>query len=202
MRNLRTRYLPVVLLIACATPLAASHAASVTYKIDRTIGTGSVVGTIETDGTTGVLTAGNITGWALNLVSGADSYLLTKANSGVDVSGLDLSATASDLLFNYSGLDYGHLLFQQTFYSGSHYYCDQATGTDVCSQGATVSPQAYYDPSFQNVAMSGEVVIATAVSAVPLPSALPMLGSSLLGLAGVAIARKRSLRRKAQATTA
>jgi hypothetical protein len=43
------------------------------------------------------------------------------------------------LFFNFSGIHYGMLLFQQRLFSGDHYYCD-ATQPLECLPGETVVP--------------------------------------------------------------
>ena len=94
--------------------------------------------------------------------------------------GGDVTATATDLRFNFSGSGGDYLLFQQGLFSGVHYYCD-ATTTAACYQGASVAPQSYLDPSFQNVALSGSQVIGT-VAPIPEPASLALFGAGLLGL--------------------
>ncbi len=155
-------------------------AAPITYGVNRGVGGGSVTGTIETDGTTGVLGAGNITGWNLTLNGVGASYGLTEQDSVLLLVGGDVSATPAALLFDFSGGDDGYLLFQQSLYSGTHYYCD-ATRSDVCYQGESVVPQSISDPSAQNVARAGTQVIGTAAAAVPEPASLALLGVALLG---------------------
>lgn len=156
-------------------------AAPITYNIDQTIGVGSVVGTIETDGATGVLSGSDITGWNLMLNGDGASFALSTANSVVQVVGSDLTATPTALSFNFSGSDDGYLLFQDGLFSGMHYTCD-ATEADTCFQGASVVPEAFDSPSAQNVAESGTQVIATAATPVPEPTSIAVLGFGLLGL--------------------
>jgi hypothetical protein len=83
------------------------------------------------------------------------SFNLTNSNSGVFVSGSDVTATVTDLFFNYSGTDNGHLLFQVSFGNGFNYYCDSASLTALCFQGASVVPQEFTDPSAQFVSLIG-----------------------------------------------
>jgi hypothetical protein len=167
-----------------------AEAAPITYHIDQAIGGGNVMGTIETDGTTGVLATGNFVAWSLTLNGIGASYTITNADSVVLVTGSDVTATATQLLFNFSGGDSGYLLFQQGLFSGNHYYCDSAQ-LGACFQGATVTPQSIFDSSAQHVPMSGNQVIATAGdAAVPEPATLTVLGLSLIGL-GVIGRRKR-----------
>jgi hypothetical protein len=167
-------------------------ASPITYNVAEIIGVGSVTGTIETDGTTGTLDAGNIIGWNLELNGNAASLNLTDLNSSVYVTGTDLTATATNLLFNFSGGDNGYALFQIVEFSGQNYFCDATSGV-VCYQGASVAPEAFNSPSFQNVALTGNQIIG---SATPLPAALPLFATGLGGLGLLGWRRKR----KAQAT--
>jgi hypothetical protein len=104
-------------------------AATITYDVNRTIGAGSVTGFVETDGTIGVLSASNILDWNLVLNEGTNPTFdilgpLSGSNSVVGVVGADLSATATQLLFNFSGTDSGYALFQHpSLFAGSDFWC-------------------------------------------------------------------------------
>jgi len=166
-----------------------AEAAPITYHINQTIGGGSVTGTIQTDGVPGVLSTGDFLAWTLTLNGVGASFTITDANSLVLVTGADVTATATDLRFNFSGVDDGFLLFQQGLFSGNHCYCD-ATQTATCFQGATVTPGSIFDPSAQHVPVSGDQIIATTGRVVPEPASLTVLGLGLIGL-GVIGRRKR-----------
>ena len=174
----------------CATLLGAgaSRAADITYAVDQTIGLGSVIGSITTDGKTGILGTGDIVGWNLQLNgNGASSHLMT-SDSHVAVAGTDLTATPTNLDFNFSDSDNGYLLFQAVLFSGQDYYCNAASSS-TCFQGKSVVPQAFSDPSAQNVPAAGNQVIGTVV---PEPAAWATM---LLGLAAIGGAlRARKLR--------
>ena len=49
-----------LLVLGCSL---SAFAAPITYNVNHTIGTGSIVGSIETDGTLGVLSTTNILDW-------------------------------------------------------------------------------------------------------------------------------------------
>lgn len=96
-------------LLACAGLLFCSlgaHAGTV-YHVERTVGAGSVTGTIETDGTIGALTPANIISWSFVTDDGSDPEPITISSAGVG--GLEgdawpyLSATESELLFDFDG---------------------------------------------------------------------------------------------------
>ncbi|HSZ49944.1 MAG TPA: PEPxxWA-CTERM sorting domain-containing protein [Caulobacteraceae bacterium] len=157
----------------------ASYAADITYAVDQTIGGGSVVGTITTDGASGTLNGSDIVGWNLELNGVGASYNLKTTNSNAYVVGSDLTATPKDLDFNFSGGDNGYLLFQVIEFSGFNYYCD-ATSAVVCFQGKSVVPQEFDSPSAQNVPASGNQVIGTAVPE-PVTWATMLLGLCAVG---------------------
>jgi hypothetical protein len=168
----------------------SSPASATIYNINQSVDGGSVVGTIQTDGHTGVLTATDIIGWNLQLNGIGASSTITQADAGavVQVVGSDLTALGTHLLFNYSGLDDGYFLLQDNLFSGTHYYCDQAgpgfPGSGPCFAGASVVPGAYNDGTAVFAPMEGNQIIAT--SAVPLPAALPLFagGVGALGVFG------------------
>ena len=114
-----------------------------TYIINQTIGNGSVVGQIVTDGKVGVLSSSDIVGWNLNLNGVGASAVLTStgATSTVVFSGSDLTGTNTGLYFNFSGTDGGYLGIQasQELYSGNKYMCENTTWSG-CKPGASVVP--------------------------------------------------------------
>jgi len=79
------------------------------YSVNRTIGVGSVVGTIETDGTTGILDVPNLLDWNLTLNAGAGSFSLlgplSGSNSFAQISGTSFTASLTSLLFDFSSSD-------------------------------------------------------------------------------------------------
>jgi len=184
------RYLSFALFVTVLGAVVC-NASPITYNVDRTVGSGTVTGFIQTDGTLGVLNPGNILNWSLALVVGVDSYNLygpsSGNNSSVYGSGVDTTATPTLLLFNFSGTDNGYFLFQYGvgIHNGYHYYCD-ATFSGICLQGETDAP-AYFGAG-QTTTPSGNVVIGTA-SAVPEPGTMLLMGSGLIGAIG-AVRRK------------
>jgi hypothetical protein len=149
---------------------AAVRAAPITYTVNQTIGQDSVTGTITSDGRIGALGASDITAWDLTLKGGSDTYSLTNGNSGLQLVGSELVATASDLTYNYSsgvngsGLGEHRFAFQATGFefSGEHYWCNTVTSSNyVCAPGASVVPAAYFNASAQFQSRTGTQVLAT-----------------------------------------
>jgi hypothetical protein len=176
------------------------------FSIDRTIGSGTVIGTITTDGTLGVLDAANITTWDLALNAGFSSFTLlgplSGANSELFVTGSGLSATATELVFDFSGD--GAALFQFPFLgSNENWYClegpsyactpfhDNGIGTesvqvDGYGNGNNTFGVAHYDAS--------EVIGAAGVA-----PELPTWALIVAGFAGVGLVARARGRRAAAA---
>lgn len=167
---------------AIAAMIAGSPALAdpITYSVNEPIGSGDVVGQIETDGTLGVLSKADILSWNLQLNgAGASTTLLSNGTSDVLLQGIDLTATPTQLLFNFSGTDGGYFAFQATpgLFSGNKYVCF-SNHNNVCAPGASVVPQGHLDPSAIYVAMSGAQVIGVAQGS----SANAALEASILAL--------------------
>jgi hypothetical protein len=151
-----------------AVPAFLPAQSNITYNFKQTIGQGSVVGTVVTDGNTGVLAQSDLLSWNLQLNGPGATYNLTSAGSQslTQVAGSDLTATKQGLYFNFSGTDNGYLLVQASspgIYSGYHYVCENTT-TWPCEKGASVAPLDVFtnNSSFQDVSESGVQELALA----------------------------------------
>jgi hypothetical protein len=170
---------------AIATMIAANPAlaAPITYSVNEPIGSGDAVGTIQTDGTLGTLAKGNIVSWNLQVNgAGASTTLVSDGTSTVLLEGIDLTATPTELLFNFSGTDGGYFAFQANnpgVFSGNKYVCFNST-SNVCKPGASAVPASVFDATAQFQAMSGNQVIGVAQGGASTP--LSALEASILAL--------------------
>jgi hypothetical protein len=166
-------------------------AADITYNVNRTVGAGSVTGDIITDGTLGVLGQANIVNETLLINDGTSTFTIQGSNSQDALLGADLSATATQLSFNFSGSDTGVLLFQSpTIGSNQDFVCFQ-TGPDCGGTGAGDLLLVANGSAGQFAAEAGTQVIGTAgTSSVPEPATLALLGAGI-GLLGFRKATKK-----------
>ena len=177
---------------------SAAALADVTYLVDLTVTgggkTGTVVGSITTDGALGTLATSDIVAWNLTLNGDGASYTIsnTDPTAFIQIVGSDVAATAADLSFDFGGST-GNLLFQDGMFLGTHYLCAEIGG-GACLLGELVVPIYYMDTSsvYSDPIPTGSVVIGTAV---PEPSAwaLMLAGFAGLGLVGYRQSRKLSL---------
>ena len=182
------------LAIALATlSLNGAYASDITYSVDQILGSGSVTGTITTNGTIGILTAADILSFNLILNDGTKSADLTSGSVYVNKDacctagtpgGVDLTASPTVLMFNYSGTDAGDFIIGNS--SGELCYtsisnCWGPTGVGVYDVGG--------DGRSVYIAQSGDQIIATAIPE-PAGWALMLLGAALLG--GVLRAARRN----------
>ena len=185
----KSLWIAVVLFVVAAAP-AVLRADEITYTVNQPVGPGSVTGFITTDGTIGTLSSIDILDWNLTLNDGhGDVTNLIPSNSVVGNSGTDLTASSSDLMFNFSGGDLGAFYFNSSAVPFLGQLCYNATTNCALTPGidlwdvAGVSPCAYYGC---NVGETGNQVIASGGTPVstPEPGSLSSLG---MGLAGVAL---------------
>jgi len=158
-----------------------SSAASLTYHMDLAVGPGTITGFITTNGDIGVLSTGDIIDWDLTLFDGAASLTIQPGTTAV--SGSSLTATSTGLFFDFSGVSGAFFGFP------THPYLCFEDATGACSlHPSTISMNVPGGIGAIWADFSGNVEIA---SAVPIPAALPLFASGLVGLGLLGWRRKR-----------
>jgi PEP-CTERM motif len=185
----KSLWFTIALFVVVAAP-AVLRADDITYTVNQPVGPGSVTGFITTDGTIGTLSSTDILDWNLTLNDGhGDTVDFIPSNSVVGNSGTDLSASSSNLMFNFSGGDLGAFYFNSSnpIFAGQLCYnattnCALTTGIDLYDISGAL-PCAYYGC---NASETGNQSIASGGTPVstPEPGSLSSLG---MGLAGVAL---------------
>ena len=196
------RLLTIVFVFAQLSVFVAR--ANISYSVDTTITSANptgnplqsdtVLGSITTDGTIGVIGASDVLGWNLQLIdnlNAANDYTLTPTNSAlVEDVGSALTATSGGLFFNYGGT--GEFLIQANSpgaYSGYRYFCF-STGVFACAAGESISPQYIFSDGVVATGSSAPVGNQPLdESATPEPSYLV----PLLAMLGVCVAVRRKV---------
>lgn len=187
MHLFRFAFLKIAAAASVAIVAGVLPAKALVYNVNETIGAGSVIGTVTTDGTFGTNLGPSIfTAWDLHLNGVGASIEIKSTDPGAVVWGDgDITATPNYLKFNYGAGDGGFLVFQNNANSGMFYWCLN-TSNGACVNNESVVPQAYTDPSAQFASRSGDLIFATAV---PEPSTWAMMILGLVGLGLLAYRR-------------
>jgi hypothetical protein len=173
-----TGYLAVVALVL---GFAGTSMATV-YYLDEKIGPGEASGFIQTDGTLGIVGPSNITDWNILINYGSKTFDLLSSNSQLLDTGNGLTATATDLLFDFSAPP-AYLQFQNpVLNSGINVLCyNGSVGGCILHQGSvafgTTGP-------FLSAPETGDLVIASTTPPVTArePSTIAVFGIGLLAL--------------------
>jgi hypothetical protein len=181
-RSARLRYGMGGLFIALLMLGAAGASfADTIYNVNLSFGgTGTATGTITTDGNLGVLSATDTTNWNLTISDGVHpSVNLTSGSAGSSKGslGMDLTSTATNLLFSFTNVDNGYF-----FLSDNGGFLCFGPGNGVCAISApgniegidiVVGGQNFYTNSTE----TGTQVIATVApsTTTPEPSSLILL---------------------------
>jgi hypothetical protein len=143
-----------------------------------------------------VINPSDFTAWDLVLSGPGSTVTISSSDSQHTVygQGVDITADATNVSFNFSGSDHGYLVFQQVGGSGQTYWCVN-TDNGTCDNNESVVPQSFGDTSAQFASRSGNLVIASSTGATPEPAtwALMLLGFAGLGYAGFRQSRAHAL---------
>ena len=198
----RWKFLTATLMVA---GLFASPAwSSLVYSVDRNIGSGSVTGTITTDGSLGDLPSSSIIDWSLTISDSAGSFILNYPNSNFfenkalapELVGISLTAIGDDLVVTDG--DYCLLQILEIGEGGPFWGIGKATPFssglvetvyagpalyDV--EGSLEDYQDIFESRYSFAERSGDIVIATLVSDVSEPAAPILLMLAIGGLAWI-----------------
>lgn len=178
---------------ACLLLLSAGDAAAnITYVANRAVGDGTLDLSITTDGTLGLLTSANILDWSLDVDDGVTAITLEGPsglnNSIARVFGDGLTATASDLLFDFDVVSLDPAAFTIQIFPGGAgggavdpFWCVAASSSCFDQQEESFSSDG------TNVELShytGLFVVGSVNSAVPEPAAwaLAITGFAVAGV--------------------
>ena len=197
------KFLAAIAALGVAVGMSTVARADIVYTINQSSTTpevpgelsplsDTIIGTITTDGTIGVLQSNNILSYNLQLNDNLRPDFdvdLTPANSGIveDV-GNGLTASATALAFNFSD-DGAVFAIQGTtdgFFSGFQYLCFQAT-FGPCAAGETIVPDYYAVDGVLATGLSGTLPL----NGVPEPTTWAMLLLGFGGLGAVMRSRRR-----------
>jgi len=103
-------FLKCLVALVLLTGLSTTSVAAVIYTVDRTVDLGRITGSIETNGTTGVLTSADIIDWNLTIDADGDPVTsgqllgpISGNNSSITfLDGSPLTATPTELFFDFS----------------------------------------------------------------------------------------------------
>ena len=177
------RKLLFVVAATAALLAGAPVSATTTYVGSHTVDSGSVNLSISTDDTIGVLTQSNITDWSFTMTNSGGSVTIDSSNSDFTYfSGNALSATASDLIFDFSAI--GHMQWDDFGRGSNDAFCLDTPGAAFTCIGNPPSVTMVVDGSLSNANFTGQFVLGTAVAAgVPEPAtwAMMLIGFGAIG---------------------
>jgi hypothetical protein len=175
----------IIALLFAALSAPATLRADITYTVDQTVDIGSITGTITTDGTTPNLTMSDIVSWDLTLNDGTTIVDLIPSNSFLGIVGSDLTASGTDLMFNFGGTDDGYFFISDPATPPEGAFCYETSTACSSFPAGIVIYDLGGDNLFPFAAESGNQDIATVT---PEPSTGVLL---LTGIVLMILLRKR-----------
>jgi hypothetical protein len=163
--------------------------AGIIYNVDLDHGAGSVFGTIETDGTIGALSIGNVINVNLSMQSSliGGGNLQTFSSFGTD--GSLFTASSTDLNFDFINNTNGWFTivwFLDTVSNTTNYWC--LNGSAGSCDGNNSASSLGYGAQGRDNTIAGITTIASTAVTVPEPSIIALFA---LGLVGIGFARRR-----------
>lgn len=174
-----------------ALPLKAG-ASPITYTLNDAVGSGGITGTITTNGAIGTLSESDLTAWNVIVSDGTNAFDLTGTNSTLSVGGADLSASTTQLLFDFGDVAGGYLFMQSPQIGENGPYACFISNFPGCFETSAIVLNSTFGtdgPGNPYAAMTGDQVIG---SAIPEPGTVLLLGMGLAGF--LAIGRRHPAR--------
>jgi hypothetical protein len=174
MKALRTIASAFIALAACS----ANASADIIYDLTLQIPNATIVGTITTDGTTGVLNSGDILDANITLTTAGGVVTITQATPGGVGTAPSLTATSTGLFFDFSSTGSSYFLL----FGDVGYLCYNGANGNCSGNPSQLVVSAPGGPVGQTFSGNLQIASAEVAPAVPEPSTWAMM---ILGFAGV-----------------
>jgi hypothetical protein len=181
--KMRLKFIAAACFMA-ALGLQSAHAT--TYDVDVVASGDSLVGTLQTNGATGVVSSADITGYNLTLTVAGQAQVFSVADSsGISVIGNALTATSSGLFFNFASTSVSTVSSVLDNFNAFFLLTDVGA-LQAGLTGLTCGTSSCLADIFGSVSSGNQIGVAVT----PAPAALPLFGS-VLAIAGFLAWRRR-----------